>query len=32
MTQKFWKSMAFMGICFVLVAGLVEIYSWAIAH
>ena len=31
MTQTFWKSMAFMGICFVLLACGLELYQWATA-
>lgn len=32
MEQSFWKSTAFMGICFVLMAGVVEICQWMVAH
>jgi len=32
MTQNFWKSMAFMGICFVILGGVMEILQWATAR
>jgi len=32
MIQKFWKSMAFMGIMFVLLAAGTSIIQWAIAY
>lgn len=32
MEQKLWRSMAYMGICFLLLAGGMEIYQWATAR
>lgn len=32
MEQKLWKSLAFMGICFVLLAGGMEFFQWASAR